>query len=50
MESYEEAKEKLGPAFYGDKNTILQGLHEDKKNAVDKMVDDLEKQYEIIFI
>ncbi|XP_015120780.1 pre-mRNA-splicing factor Syf2 [Diachasma alloeum] len=44
MESYETAKEKLGPAFYGDRNTILQGLHEDKKEAVDKMVDDLEKQ------
>ncbi|XP_012270148.1 pre-mRNA-splicing factor Syf2 [Orussus abietinus] len=44
MESYEEAKEKLGGAFYGDKNTILQGLHEDKKDAIDKMVEDLEKQ------
>lgn len=45
MESYEDAKEKLGAAFYGDRNTILHGLHEDKKDAVDKMVDDLEKQY-----
>ncbi|KAF7390813.1 pre-mRNA-splicing factor Syf2 [Vespula maculifrons] len=44
MESYEELKEKLGPAFYGDKNTILHGLHEDKKEAIDKMVDNLEKQ------
>ncbi|KAL7303067.1 pre-mRNA-splicing factor Syf2 [Trichogramma pretiosum] len=44
MESYEEAKEKLGPAFYGDPNTILHGLHKDKKEAIDKMVDDLEKQ------
>lgn len=44
MDSYEEAKDKLGPAFYGDKNTILHGLHEDKKEAVDKMVEDLEKQ------
>lgn len=44
MESYEEAKEKLGPVFYGDKNTILHGLHEDKKEAIDKMVSDLEKQ------
>ncbi|XP_043470136.1 pre-mRNA-splicing factor Syf2 [Leptopilina heterotoma] len=44
MESYEDAKEKLGAAFYGDRNTILHGLHEDKKDAVDKMVDDLEKQ------
>lgn len=44
MDSYEEAKDKLGPAFYGDKNTILHGLHEDKKEAIDKMVEDLEKQ------
>ncbi|XP_057322918.1 pre-mRNA-splicing factor syf2 [Microplitis mediator] len=44
MESYEKAKEKLGLAFYGDRNTILHGLHEDKKEAVDKMVEDLEKQ------
>ncbi|KAJ8680360.1 hypothetical protein QAD02_016147 [Eretmocerus hayati] len=44
MEAYEEAKQKLGPAFYGDKNTILHGLHVDKKEAIDKMVADLEKQ------
>ncbi|XP_043498591.1 pre-mRNA-splicing factor Syf2 [Polistes fuscatus] len=44
METYEELKEKLGPAFYGDKNTILHGLHEDKKEAIDRMVDNLEKQ------
>lgn len=44
MESYEQAKDKLGPAFYGDRNTILHGLHEDKKEVVEKMVEDLEKQ------
>lgn len=44
MDSYETSKDKLGPAFYGDRNTILHGLHEDKKEAIDKMVDDLEKQ------
>ncbi|XP_053974961.1 pre-mRNA-splicing factor syf2 [Hylaeus anthracinus] len=44
MESYDAARDKLGPAFYGDRNTILHGLHEDKKEAVDKMVEDLEKQ------
>lgn len=44
MEAYEEAKEKLGPAFYGDRNTILHGLHEDKKESIDKMVLNLEKQ------
>lgn len=46
MEKYEEAREKLGAAFYGDRNTILQGLHEDKKESIDRMVDDLEKQWE----
>jgi pre-mRNA-splicing factor SYF2 len=45
MEAYQEAKEKLGPAFYGDRNTILHGLHKDKKEAIDKMVSDLERQY-----
>ncbi|XP_014206477.2 pre-mRNA-splicing factor Syf2 [Copidosoma floridanum] len=45
MEAYEEAKNTLGSAFYGDKNTILHGLHRDKKEAVDKMVADLDKQY-----
>lgn len=44
MSAYEEQKHKLGPAFYGDRNSILQGLHEDKKEAIDKMVNDLHKQ------
>ncbi|XP_008482688.1 pre-mRNA-splicing factor syf2 [Diaphorina citri] len=44
MSKYEEQKKKLGPAFYGDQKTILQGLHSDRPEAVDKMVEDLEKQ------
>ena len=44
MESYEEAKEKLGEAFYGGRNTILHGLHVDKKESIDKMAEDIEKQ------
>ncbi|KAL1464141.1 hypothetical protein WDU94_003815 [Cyamophila willieti] len=44
MRNYEDQKQKLGPAFYGDQKTILQGLHKDRTEAVDKMVDDLEKQ------
>ncbi|XP_043281238.1 pre-mRNA-splicing factor Syf2 isoform X2 [Venturia canescens] len=44
MEKYDAAREKLGAAFYGDRNTILQGLQEDKKESIDRMVDDLEKQ------
>lgn len=44
MSKYDEQKNKLGPAFYGDRKTILQGLHTDRKEAVDKMVEDIEKQ------
>lgn len=42
LERYEEQKEKYGDAFYGGKHVILHGLHEDKKDAVDNMVKDLE--------
>lgn len=45
MDEYERQKEKLGGAFYGDRNTILQGLHKDTKEGIDRMVDDLEKQW-----
>ena len=45
MEKYEQNRIKLGAAFYGDKNTILHGLQEDKKESIDRMVEDLEKQY-----
>ena len=45
MEKYEENRKKLGAAFYGDKNTILHGLQEDKKESIDRMVKDLEEQY-----
>lgn len=44
MQEYEMQKEKLGGAFYGDRNTILHGLHKDSKDGIDRMVDDLEKQ------
>lgn len=43
-EEYERQKEKLGGAFYGDRNTILHGLHKDTKEGINRMVDDLEKQ------
>lgn len=49
-EEYERQKEKLGGAFYGDRNTILHGLHKDSKEAIDRMVDDLEKQYVLTII
>lgn len=44
MERYEDEKEKYGDAFYGGPNVILHGLHEDRKDAVDNMVKDLEQQ------
>lgn len=44
LERYEEEKEKYGDAFYGGKHVILHGLHEDKKDAIDNMVKDIENQ------
>ncbi|KAF9419473.1 hypothetical protein HW555_003973 [Spodoptera exigua] len=44
MEQYEKQKQKYGDAFYGGPNVIIHGMHEDRKEAVDKMVDDLEGQ------
>lgn len=50
MQAYEEQKEKLGAAFYGDRNTILHGLHKDKKEDIDRMVADLAKQYVMLLL
>ncbi|GLG94315.1 hypothetical protein R5R35_013878 [Gryllus longicercus] len=44
MVQYDREREKLGEAFYGTANTILHGLHEDTKEGIDRMVEDLEKQ------
>lgn len=44
MEKYEEQKEKYGDAFYGGPHVIIHGLHEDKPDAIDNMVKDLEDQ------
>lgn len=44
MAHYQEEKERYGDAFYGGPNTIIHGLHEDKPEAVDNMVKDLEQQ------
>jgi pre-mRNA-splicing factor SYF2 len=44
MIQYEYQKQKLGEAFYGGQNMILQGLHQDTKEGIDRMVQDLEKQ------
>ncbi|KAK3878290.1 hypothetical protein Pcinc_017071 [Petrolisthes cinctipes] len=45
MEDYERERERLGDAaFYGANNTTVIGLHKDSNDAIDSMVDDLEKQ------
>ncbi|PSN34473.1 Pre-mRNA-splicing factor Syf2 [Blattella germanica] len=44
MQLYNRQKDKLGDAFYGGQNTILHGLHQDSKEGIDRMVEDLEKQ------
>lgn len=45
MAKYNKKREELGDAvFYGDRNTILQGLHKDTPKAIDNMVKDLEHQ------
>ncbi len=45
INNYEEEKEKLGEeAFYAGKDTLIHGLHKDKPENIDRMVQDLEKQ------
>lgn len=44
MDKYERQKEELGDNFYGGSNPVLFGLHKDSKQAVDKMVKDLDGQ------
>jgi pre-mRNA-splicing factor SYF2 len=44
MEQYENQKQKMGEAFFGGPNTILHGLHQDTKEGIDRMVQDVEKQ------
>ncbi|CAG9788883.1 unnamed protein product [Diatraea saccharalis] len=44
MEQYDKQKQKYGDAFYGGPNVIIHGMHNDRKEAVDRMVDDLEGQ------
>ncbi|CAH1639302.1 unnamed protein product [Spodoptera littoralis] len=38
MEQYEKEKQKYGDAFYGGPNVIIHGMHEDRREAVDKML------------
>lgn len=44
MELYDEQKKKYGDAFYGGPHVIIHGMHEDRPEAIDNMVKDLEGQ------
>ncbi|KAF8771649.1 pre-mRNA-splicing factor SYF2-like [Argiope bruennichi] len=46
MEAYKREKEKMGEAFYPTKDTIIHGMQEDSQEAIDNMVENLEKVIE----
>ena len=43
---YEEQKEAAGDAFYASAGTVVHGVHQDSKDAIDRMSQDIEKQQE----
>lgn len=45
MNEYEMKKNEMGEeAFYPGRDTIIQGMHKDSKEGIERMVSDLEKQ------
>jgi len=47
MVEYEREKEAVGEeTFYAGRNTVIHGIHQDKPENIDKMVNDLNKQIE----
>ncbi|XP_054156556.1 pre-mRNA-splicing factor SYF2-like [Oppia nitens] len=47
LEEYQRNKEKMGKdLFYANQNTLIHGQHKDSKEAIDRMVDDLNNQIE----
>lgn len=44
MKKYEEAKEASGEAFYASAGTVVHGVHQDSKDAVERMAKDVEAQ------
>ena len=44
MSEYERAKEKAGDAFYAESGTVVHGVHNDKKSAIEKMAEDVKRQ------
>lgn len=48
MDAYHREKNRLGQAFYAESNTYLHDKTKDSKESIDRMVDDLEKQYVLL--
>ena len=47
MVEYEKEKQAVGEeTFYAGRNTVIHGIHQDKPENIDKMVNDLNKQIE----
>jgi len=44
MEVYSRNKAKAGDAFYAAAGTVVQGVHKDTQEAIDKMAEDVENQ------
>lgn len=44
MNNYEKQKDELGDDFYATTSTLTYGTHKPAPSAVDKMVEDLNKQ------
>ena len=44
MAKYEEAKESSGEAFYATAGTVVHGVHQDSKEALDRLANDVEAQ------
>lgn len=45
MAEYEAKREAMGDAFYADTGTIVHGQHKDSKEAIDRLANDVEKQW-----
>merc|ERR1719391_1746808 len=46
MEVYAKNKARAGDSFYAAAGTVVQGVHKDTQEAIDRMADDVEKQKE----
>ncbi len=44
MTRYAEARERAGDSFYATSGSLVHGTHTDRKQAIDKMAEDVQKQ------